>query len=98
MDLQVVDPGVLPPTARDIAKANRQFLVDNCLVTIDAMVFNGDEISQGRMARAILALQAASQTSTMWVLANNVPTTITVSQLQRALIAAGQYQTSVWAI
>lgn len=86
------------PITRDQAKDARQALVDNSLVTVDSMVFNGDEISQGRMARAILALTAAGQTSTVWTLANNISTSVTLAQLNRALIAAGTYKTSVWTI
>jgi|SRR6516225_1705429 hypothetical protein len=86
------------PLTRDQLKAARQAKVDASIVTVDGLNFNGDETSQSRMARAILSLQAQSQTSTMWILADNTATTVTLLQLQKALAAAGTYQTSVWNI
>lgn len=79
------------------AKAARQVAVDNIKVTTQAgHTFDGDEVSQGRMSRAIIALDAAGQTSTTWVLSNNVPTTVTRSDLVEALVLAGQEQTRLW--
>lgn len=77
-------------------KAERATAVAAIVVTVDGHQFDGDEISQGRMARAILALQADAQTSTLWVLANNQPTEVTLAQLQQALIAAGRAQSALW--
>lgn len=79
------------------AKAARQVAVDHIKVTTQAgHTFDGDEVSQGRMARAILALDAAGQASTTWVLSNNTPTTVTRDDLQQALVLAGQEQTRLW--
>lgn len=82
--------------AREQFKASRTALVAAIVVTVDGMPFDGDEISQSRMARAILAMQAASVPATTWVLANNTPTEVTMAQLQQALIAAGLAQSAVW--
>lgn len=79
------------------AKSARQVAVDAIKVTTNAgHTFDGDEVSQGRMARAILALDAAGQTSTTWVLSNNTPTVVTRDDLQQALVMAGQEQTRLW--
>lgn len=79
------------------AKAARQVAVDSIKVTTQAgHTFDGDEVSQGRMARAILALDAAGQASTTWVLSNNTPTSVTRDDLQQALVLAGQEQTRLW--
>lgn len=79
------------------AKAARQVAVDAIKVTTQTgHTFDGDELSQGRMARAILALDAAGQSSTTWVLSNNTPTTVTLDDLRQALILAGQEQTRLW--
>lgn len=79
------------------AKAARQLAVDNIKVTTQAgHTFDGDEVSQGRMSRAIIALDAAGQTSTTWVLSNNMPTNVTRADLVEALVLAGQEQTRLW--
>jgi hypothetical protein len=82
--------------ARARFKAERAVLVAAIVVTVDALPFDGDEISQSRMARAILALQAADVTSTTWVLADNRPAEVTLGQLQQALIASGLAQSALW--
>jgi len=48
------------------------------------------------MARAIIALNAAGVASTVWVLANNEPVSVTVEQLSRALVLAGLEQSRLW--
>lgn len=85
-----------PPFDRDVWKAQRAILVDAILVTIDGMVFNGDETSQDRMARAIVALNCANVPTTQWTLADNTTVDVTVAQLSQALIAAGLAQTAIW--
>lgn len=83
--------------AREEAKRDRQAAVDAIQVTTDTgKVFDGDETSQGRMARAILALQLSGATETAWVLADNTPATVALQELQEALVLAGQEQTRIW--
>jgi len=81
---------------REQFKASRAVRVEAIVVSVAGMPFDGDETSQNRMARAIVAMQAASETSTLWVLHDNTPATVTLGQLQSALIAAGQAQTALW--
>jgi len=84
---------------RAAAKKARGEAVEKLLdTTANGKEFNGDEVAQTRMARAILALQAANQESTTWVLADNTATTVTIAELKEALILAGQAQTNVWVI
>ena len=79
-------------------KRQRQATVDSIQVeTSTGKTFDGDETSQGRMARAILTAQIAGITQTTWVLANNVPTLITLAELQEALALSMQAQAAVWA-
>lgn len=66
------------------------------VTTGSGKTFDGDETSQTRMARAVVALQAAGQTETVWVLANNMPTTVTLDELAEALALAGAEQTRLW--
>lgn len=88
---------------RAAAKAVRQSKVDVLLVTTaSGNVFNGDEASQDRMARAIIALNAQPQTPTAptitWVLANNTAAIIAAAELTQALALAGAAQAAVWVI
>jgi type V secretory pathway adhesin AidA len=94
-----VAPYVQPAVekTREQKKAERAERVASILVTTQAgHVFNGDETSQNRMSRAITALRAAGQTSTLWVLANNEAINVSVDELAEALILAGQAQTAIW--
>ena len=85
--------------ARDAAKRRRADAVDRIKVTTTAgNCFDGDEISQGRMARAILALETKNQQCTPWVLSDNSTIQATSIELREALVLAGQAQTDLWVI
>lgn len=75
-------------------KAQRQILVDNIKVTVGTKVFDGDGVSQGRMARAAVAM--ADTETVLWVLADNTPTQCTKVELLEALRLAGAEQTRIW--
>lgn len=66
------------------------------VTTASGKQFDGDEASQTRMARAIVAMQAVNATSTLWVLADNTSATVTPAELAEALVLAGQQQTALW--
>lgn len=84
---------------REEAKADRQAAVDAIKVTVSSgKVFDGDEISQTRMARAIVALQATDAPNTMWGLADNTFVEVTLGELVEALALAGAEQTRLWSI
>lgn len=76
------------------AKAGRNELVESIVVTVNGKEFNGDEIAQGRMARAAVAMEDTDQT--LWVLADNTPTMVTKAELHEALRLAGEAQTAIW--
>lgn len=81
------------------AKATRAALVEKSTVTVDGMVFDADETSQNRLVRGIvcsIALGLAPDETTEWTLSDNTSAQVTAQQMARALLAAGQYQTSVW--
>lgn len=79
------------------AKAAREQAVARIKVTTsNGKTFDGDEVSQTRMARAVVALQAAGQSETVWVLADNTPATVTLAELAEALALAGAEQTQLW--
>lgn len=85
--------------AREQAKAQRQAAVDAIKVTTQAgHTFDGDETSQTRMTRAVLAMQATGTPSVTWVLADNTVIQATVPELTEALALAGAEQASLWVI
>lgn len=85
-------------SAREAFKLARAQAVKNITVTTAAgNVFDGDETSQGRMARAILGLQSASPGATVgWVLAGNTEIEATAAELSEALALAGAEQARLW--
>lgn len=90
---QPVDPPA-PEELRGAFKAQRKILVDAIKVTVGTKVFDGDEISQGRMARAAVAMTDSE--TVLWVLADNTPTQCTKAELVEALRLAGEEQTKIW--
>ena len=83
--------------AHEQKKATREEVVARIRVTTaSGKTFDGDETSQTRMARAVVALQAAGQAETLWVLADNTPATVTLADLAEALALAGAEQTRLW--
>ena len=85
---------------RDELKAERQAKVDAITVTTAAgHTFDGDETSQGRMARAVIALSAAPAGTTVnWVLHDNSVIQATAAELTEALALAGAAQAAIWVI
>lgn len=83
---------------REAFKLQRTQAVAGIKVTTAAgNEFQGDERSQGRMARAILGLEAKGEGSTiLWVLADNTVIDATASELREALILSGQAQADLW--
>ena len=77
------------------AKAERADFVSKIIVTVDELQFDGDETSQDRMARSIVALNDGE--TVQWVLADNSIAQVTKEQLRQALRLAGEAQTAIWA-
>lgn len=88
--------------ARTAAKAARTAAVEAITVTTSSgHIYNGDEVSQTRMARAIIALNAQPQSpvpTITWVLANNTAAVVTAAELTQALALSGAAQAAVWVI
>ena len=83
------------------AKAKRAEAVAALTVTVDGMVFDGDEKAQERMARTVTAATATGASmddTTMWVLHDNTVAQVTVRQLATALRLAGEEQTRLWTV
>ena len=83
---------------RELFKVDREKKVEAITVTVGGKIFNGDETSQNRMARAIIGLQAAGVSVINWTLANNESTPVSLVELTTALILSGQAQSAVWVL
>jgi len=82
---------------RAAAAVSREEAVRSIKVTTSTgKEFDGDEVSQGRMSRAILALQGTGLPSTMWILADNTVAQVTAAEFLEAMVLAGQEQSIVW--
>lgn len=75
-------------------KAQRAINVESITVDVDNMVFDGDELSQQRMARAILLMSDTDKQ--LWVLANNDVVEVTKQQLTTACLLAAKKQSELW--
>ena len=83
------------------AKQARAEAVSKITVTVDGLVFDGDETAQDRMARAITMFNSnnlPADYKTDWVLADNTVAKVTVTQLSQALLLAGKAQTALWTV
>ena len=77
------------------AKDERAIAVASITVTVDGMVFDGDEKAQERMVRAVTLADSPEET-TEWVLHDNTVAIVTAEQLRRACKLAGKAQTALW--
>lgn len=78
------------------AKAERADAVSKIIVTVDGMAFDGDEESQQRVARSIIALEDGEIMP--WVLYDNTVAEVTKEQLKQVLRLAGQKQSELWVV
>lgn len=91
----------LAKQALSAAKAERTAAVAAITVTVDGMVFDGDEVAQERMARTVTAATATGASmddTTTWVLHGNIVAKVTIRQLATALRLAGEEQTRLWTV
>jgi len=80
--------------ARELFKRDREVAVSSITVEVDDLVFDGDELSQGRMTRAIVSLEQDEEMP--WTLADNTIVSVTKDTLQKALKLAGARQSELW--
>lgn len=76
------------------AKQERAEAVSKIVVEVDGMKFDGDETSQGRMARSAVAM--TEEETITWVLHDNTIAQVTKAQLLQALRLSGEEQTRLW--
>lgn len=83
------------PLQKHRLRAKRTADVKSITVTVTSgKVFDGDEESQGRMARAVIAGEPGQVTR--WKLADNQWADVTHEELREALQLAGGAQTTIW--
>lgn len=88
-------PQAPEPRTVDELKIVRAELVNNIKVTTSSgRVFDGDEISQDRMDRAISIMNDTDEIQ--WILADNTPVFVTKAELQEAKLLSGLEQLSIW--
>lgn len=88
-------PEQIEQLKRQKAKQEREVNVSNIKVSISpTLVFDGDERSQDRMARAIISMKDTDKIS--WVLHNNTVAQVTKAELQEALRLAGLKMAELW--
>lgn len=78
------------------AKSERAEAVSKITVEVDGMIFDGDEESQQRVARSIIALEDGE--TMPWVLYDNTIAEVTKEQLKQVLRLAGQKQSELWVV
>lgn len=78
------------------SKAERADAVSKIIVEVDGMAFDGDEESQQRVARSIIALEDGE--TMPWVLYDNTIAEVTKEQLKQVLRLAGQRQSELWVV
>lgn len=76
------------------AKQERAEAVEKIVVEVDGMKFDGDEVSQGRMARSAVAMN--DEETITWVLHDNTIAQVSKVQLLQALRLSGEEQTRLW--
>jgi len=75
----------------------KQQLVSEIIVTTTTgKVFDGDELSQDRMLRALAIADLNGQTETQWKMADNSVQTVTREDLKEALTLAGLAMSEIW--
>ena len=87
---------VYEPYKRDKLKRERAKAVNSITVEVNDRVFDGDELSQLRMLRAIMLLDD-SQTMP-WTLADNTIVDTNKAELTQAISLAGAEQSALWQI
>ena len=85
-------------TAQDAvaAKKLRDAAVAAIKVTVNGKVFDGDEVAQGRISRAVAAAESAGVSAYQWKLADNSVAAVSLDELKQALALAFQAQSELW--
>ena len=75
----------------------REILIQSLVVeSFAGNIFDADERSQERMARAILVMRQEGVPTTSWKLNNNEIVTVTVEELEDVLVKASIETSNIW--
>lgn len=77
-------------------KTKQQLVSEIVVTTTTGKVFDGDELSQDRMLRALSIADLNGQTETQWKMADNSVQTVTREELKEALTLAGLAMGEIW--
>ena len=79
-------------------KARKQKVdaVASIVVEVNGKVFDGDEVSQGRMLRAVQIASITGDVVTKWKLQDNTVVDVTLDELKEALMLAGKEMSRIW--
>ena len=89
IDFEIAQDAVASKKLRDTAVAAIK-------VTVNGKVFDGDEVAQGRMARAVAAAESEAISTYQWKLADNSVAAVSLDELKQALALAFQAQSELW--
>ena len=78
------------------AKKLRDTAVAAIKVTVNGKVFDGDEVAQGRIARAVAVADITGINTCQWKLADNSVASVTADELRQALSLSLQAQGELW--
>lgn len=78
------------------AKKARDAVVAKIKVIVNGKVFDGDEVAQARMSRAVVVADITGIAECQWKLADNTTATITADELKQAVALAFQAQGELW--
>lgn len=90
------DPEPTEEERLSVRKLARSRAVNAIIVEVDGMKFDGDEVAQGRMARALKVAELNNMNKTAWVLADNTVVEVDKKQLEEALTKAMLQQATLW--
>lgn len=79
---------------RVLRKEEKQQKVNEIIVTVGGMAFQGDELSQSRMLKATECLQDDEEVN--WILADNSVARVTKLQLRQALALSVSKMGEIW--
>ena len=77
-------------------REQKEKAVREIVVEVNTKVFDGDEVSQGRMLRTIQIAAVTGETTTQWKLADNSIVEVTLEELKAALTLAGKEMSKIW--
>lgn len=89
-------PGEIEKERLEQAKSERAQAVQDIAVTVDGMVFDGNEDAQRRISVAIATANISGQTEVEWVLKDNTVVLVSREQLEKVLVLSMQKMQELW--